>query len=172
MKTSEKSIPGKTLDPEQLRSAMRAWTAGVTIVAAAHEGVRHGMTVNSFTSISLDPAWITISLQQTSRTHALIHKSGVFGITILGLDQKDLADRFAGLSPELEDRFVGLATETYQTGAPLIKSGLAHLDCRVIQSILVGMNTLFIAEVVSAHTREAGPPLIYHNRGYWKLTDL
>ena len=50
-----------TLDPENLRAAMRAWSAGVTVVTAVHEGSRHGMTVNSFTSISLDPALVTIS---------------------------------------------------------------------------------------------------------------
>jgi flavin reductase (DIM6/NTAB) family NADH-FMN oxidoreductase RutF len=92
-----------TIDPEKLRSAMRAWTAGVTIVTASFEGIQHGMTVNSFTSVSLDPAWITISLQQSSRTRDLIHRSEAFGITILTQDQQELADRFAGRIPDMED---------------------------------------------------------------------
>ncbi len=68
------------LDPENLRAAMRAWTAGVTVATTVHEGHKHGMTVNSFTSISLDPAMITISLQQTTRTHEFVSKSRVFGL--------------------------------------------------------------------------------------------
>src|SRR3990172_9614954 len=56
------------LDPEALRAAMRAWTAGVTVVTAAHDGERHGMTVNSFTSVSLEPAWITVALRKATRT--------------------------------------------------------------------------------------------------------
>ena len=58
-----------TLDPEKLRAAMRAWSAGVTVVTAVYEGNLHGATVNSFTSISLEPALITISLQKV-RAHA------------------------------------------------------------------------------------------------------
>ena len=57
-----------TLDPEQLRAAMRAWTSGVTVVTAAYRGEQHGMTVNSFTSVSLEPPLIIISLQDTTRT--------------------------------------------------------------------------------------------------------
>ena len=52
-----------TLDPEKLRAAMRAWSAGVAIVTVVHEGNQHGATVNSFTSISLEPAMITISFR-------------------------------------------------------------------------------------------------------------
>ena len=66
-----------TLDPETLRAAMRAWSAGVTVVTAVHEGHKHGMTVNSFTSISLDPALVTISLQKTARTHEFVSRSQI-----------------------------------------------------------------------------------------------
>jgi flavin reductase (DIM6/NTAB) family NADH-FMN oxidoreductase RutF len=61
-----------TLDPEQLRAAMRAWSAGVTVVTAVHEGRQSGATVNSFTSISLYPPLLTISLQKTAKTHDFI----------------------------------------------------------------------------------------------------
>lgn len=166
------NTPITTLDPEALRSAMRAWTAGVTVVTAAYENQRHGMTVNSFTSISLDPAMITISLQQTSRTHALIMKSRAFGLTILSEDQAHLSNIFAGRVPNVEDRFSGLRTETLATGSPLIAGGLAWMDCRVVQFFDVGMNTLFIAEVLAAHGRGEGQPLIYHNREYWRLSRL
>ncbi|NOH04605.1 MAG: flavin reductase [Chloroflexi bacterium] len=134
-----------TLDPEALRSAMRAWSAGVTVVTAAHGNQRHGMTVNSFTSISLDPALITISLQQNSRTHDLISKSRAFGLTILSSEQAKISDLFAGRVPEVTDRFAGLQTETLVTGSPLLVGGLAWMDCRVAETYDAGMNTLFIA---------------------------
>lgn len=160
------------LDSEQLRAAMRSWSAGVTIAAATFEGQTHGMTVNSFTSISLDPALITISLQASTRTNELVTKSGSFGLTILSNEQADLSDLFAGRKPELTDRFAGLQTETLVTGSPLIVGGLAWLDCRVIKTFDAGMNTLFIAEVVAAREGKTGDPLVYHNRKYWSLSEL
>jgi flavin reductase (DIM6/NTAB) family NADH-FMN oxidoreductase RutF len=161
-----------SLDPEQLRGAMRGWSAGVTVVTAQFEGQTHGMTVNSFTSVSLDPAMITISLQGSSRTHEMVLKSHAFGLTILSSKQAHISDLFAGRNPEVQDRFAGLQTETLITGSPLIVGGLSWLDCRVIQAIEVGMNTLFISEVVAAREGTDGDPLIYHNRKYWNLTDL
>jgi flavin reductase (DIM6/NTAB) family NADH-FMN oxidoreductase RutF len=170
MKPAMQNTPITTLDPEALRSAMRAWTAGVTVVTAAYENQRHGMTVNSFTSISLDPATITISLQRASRTHALIAKSRAFGLTILSAEQAEISEIFAARAANVEDRFAGLQTETLVTGSPLIAGGLAWMDCRVVQTFEVGMNTLFIAEVLAARGNGEGQPLVYHNRLYWRLS--
>ncbi len=160
-----------TLDPEQLRHAMRAWTTGVTVVTAQHDGHRYGMTVNSFTSISLDPPLISVALRQMTHTHELVEKSGEFGITILASHQKELSDRFAGRSPEFIDRFDGVATDTLLIDAPLIRGGIASFNCKVIKSIPVGENTLFVAEVIVARGEGEGYPLVYHNRVYWNLTD-
>jgi len=159
------------LDPEQLRQSMRAWTSGVTIVTASHAGERHGMTVSSFTSIALEPPIVIISLQTDSRTHGLVTQANAFAVTILADGQQDVSDRFAGRVPDEEDRLGGIGTETLVTGAPFIKGGLAYLDCRVTQTIEVGTNTLFLAEVVAARGNGEGSPLVYHDRGYHKLDD-
>lgn len=159
-----------TLDAEGLRAAMRAWTSGVVVVTAAHNGERHGMTVSSFTSISLDPALIIISLQAASHTHELVSQAGTFAVTILSADQRMISERFAGRTED-GDRFDGLETETLETGAPFLKGGLAYLDCRVTQSVPSGMNTLFIAEVVAARSEGSGQPLVYHDRQYRVFKD-
>jgi flavin reductase (DIM6/NTAB) family NADH-FMN oxidoreductase RutF len=157
------------LDPEQLRHAMRAWTTGVAVVTAQHDGHRYGMTVNSFTSISLDPPLISVALRQLTHTHELVEKSGEFSITILGSQQKELSDRFAGRHIEIPDRFEGVRTETLLIDAPLLRDGIASFNCRVMQAIPVGENTLFVAEVIAARGEGEGSPLVYHNRVYWKL---
>lgn len=159
-----------TLDSESLRVAMRAWSAGVTVVTATYENEIHGMTVNSFTSISLEPALITVSLQQNTRTHELVIKSNAFGVTILSAQQAELSNIFAGRVKDVEDKFAGLQIKTLQTGSPLIVGGLSWIDCRVLKTYDAGINTLFIAEVVAASGTGSGEPLIYHNREYWKLT--
>jgi flavin reductase (DIM6/NTAB) family NADH-FMN oxidoreductase RutF len=159
------------MTPEQLRAAMRAWTTGVTIVTASHDGMQHGMTVSSFTSISLEPALITISLHATSRTGELINKAGTFGLTILSESQTQISELFAGRMNENENRLAQVETETLVTGAPLIKGGLACLDCRVVHTYDGGMNRLFIAQVVAARGLEEGTPLVYFNRKYWGLSE-
>ena len=113
-----------TLDLEQLRAAMRAWTTGVTVVTASHNGITHGMTVNSFASISLKPALIAISLQHTSRTHELVSKTNAFGLTILSAEQQAISDIFAGRGNDTDDRFANIKTKTLITGAPLSKAAL------------------------------------------------
>lgn len=159
-----------TLDSEQLRDAMRAWTTGVTVVTARHEGQQYGMTVNSFNSVSLEPPVISITLKRLTHTHELVEKSGEFGVTILSSKQKELSDRFAGKILGIHDRFEGVLTETLLTDVPLLKGGAAYFNCRVMNSIPVGENTLFVAEVIAARGNDDDEPLVYHHRVYWKLT--
>jgi flavin reductase (DIM6/NTAB) family NADH-FMN oxidoreductase RutF len=159
-----------TLDSEQLRQAMRAWTTGVAVVTALHNGQRYGMTVNSFTSVSLEPPLISVALRQLTHTHELVVKSNEFSVTILSSEQRELSDRFAGKLPYIADRFEGVQTETLSIGAPLIQGGIAYFNCRVFESISIGENTLFIAEVIAARGNGEDEPLVYHNRVYWKLT--
>lgn len=163
------------VNPDDLRSAMRRWVTGVTVVTTQYNGVRHGMTVNSFTSISLDPPLILVSLEQTTRTHALVKTSGILGVTILSSHQQEISDCFAGRHTEHKDRFENLATHILSTGVPLISEGLAFFDCRVVSTFDAGTHTLFIAEVLAVAARdealEARDPLVYYNRAYRGLQE-
>jgi flavin reductase (DIM6/NTAB) family NADH-FMN oxidoreductase RutF len=161
-----------TLDSGKLRAAMRTWSAGVTVVTAVYEGNKAGATVNSFTSISLEPAMLTITLQKSARTHELILKSREFGLTILSSQQSKISELFAGKVLGIQDRFAGLQTQTLVTGSPLIVGGLAWLDCRVVETFEVGSSTLFIAETLAAQAMNDRQPLVYHNREYWSLSHL
>jgi flavin reductase (DIM6/NTAB) family NADH-FMN oxidoreductase RutF len=159
-----------TLDPEKLRHAMRAWTTGVAIVTSIYADQQYGMTINSFTSVSLEPPLICVTLKRLTHTHDLVVKSGMFSVTILTSAQKDLSDRFAGKLPNITDRFEGVQTETISLDSAVFKEGMAYFDCLVVSSMPVGENTLFVAEVVDARGEGGGEPLVYHNREYWKLT--
>jgi flavin reductase (DIM6/NTAB) family NADH-FMN oxidoreductase RutF len=158
-----------TLDPEQLRHAMRAWTTGVAVVTVQHDGQRYGMTVNSFTSISLDPPLVSVALKNLTHTYDLVTKANEFSVTILASDQRDISDRFAGKFPQIHDRFDGVELETLFLTAPLIKGGIAYFNCKVRDAFLVGENTLFVAEVIAARGEGEGEVLAYHNRSYWRL---
>lgn len=157
------------VESDLLRQVMRFWATGVTVVTAAHEGIQHGMTVSSFTSVSLEPPQVLVSLSRDSRTHDLVDRSRSFGITILDASQQNISDLFAGRVPDDMDRLQGLETITLVTGAPLLKQGLAHLDCRVVTTVGSGTHTIFIADVLSARSVDEGDPLLYFNREYQRL---
>ena len=155
--------------PETLRRVMRHWTTGVTIVCAAHNGHRHGMTVTSFTSISLEPPLVLVSLEHGTRTLELVKQAGTFSVCLLQQGQEGISDRFGGRETEDTDRFAGLDTDVELTGAPILKDCMAYLDCRVVGQHEAGNHTLIIGEVLEAAGEERGDPLVYFNRNYRRL---
>lgn len=154
---------------DQVRQAMRHWASGVAVVTGRAGEIVHGMTVNSFTSVSLDPPIISLALAHQTRTIALVRETGVLGITFLGEEQQSISEIFAGRTPEDADRFAGLETFTLMTGAPLLTGGLASLDCKVVFSYPLATSTLFLAEVLAVSHLRDGRPLIYFNRKYTRL---
>lgn len=159
------------VSPDELRQVMRQWTTGVTIVSSIWDGTIHGMTVSSFTSISLEPPLVSISLAQNARTHILIEKSGIFGVTILAEPQQDLSDRFAGRIPDTDERFAGLDTFQLVSGTPFLAGGIAALDCQVVSRLDVGQNTVFLGKVIAVAIGAGGPPLLYYDRDYQKICE-
>ena len=159
---------------EKLRDVMRFWGTGVAVAATSNGKTRHGMTVNSFTSLALDPPLVMISLEKITRTHQLVSKTGTFGITILAADQQHISDRFAGRRGHEDERFNDVQTWSLETGSPLIEGGLAFFDCVVRERVPVGTHTVFIGEVLAAQTAEnaeSRAPLMYFNRGYRDLAE-
>ncbi len=157
------------IDPEDLRQAMRKWTTGVTIVSARDGEIQHGMTVSSFTSVSLTPPLLLVSLEQVTKTHRLVSQSGYFGVSLLAQHQKEISDRFAGRHTELSNRFEGIQTFQMVSGAPLIAGSLSVFDCKTISSIPSGTHTIFIGEVLAARQLSHHLPLIYFDRDYREL---
>jgi len=154
---------------QDLREIMRRWVSGVAIVTAMQEDIKHGMTVNSFTSISLDPAFICVTLAHPTRTHQLVISSGLFGVSILSAAQIEIANRFAGNGPQPEDRFEGVALISFSTGIPLLADGIAWLECEVKQQFEMPNSTLFIGEVLFSTQADRIEPLVYFNRDYRRL---
>ena len=146
---------------------MRSWVTGVAVVTSQFEGGSHGMTVNSFTSISLEPPTVVVTMASNTRTYHLVEQSGVFAVTILSREQQVLAELFAGRIPEEGDRLAGLETFSLTSGAPLLRGGAAFLDCRVVHRYDLPISTLFIAEVMAAEVAPVPlPPLVYFDRTF------
>lgn len=158
-----------TINETIFRQSMRFWTTGVTVVSTTYNGIRHGLTVSSFTSVSAVPPVVLVSINQGSRTHQLIKQSGVFAVSILEKSQKVISEKFAGLIPDVDDRFAGMEVKTLVTGAPFIAGSVAYFDCKVINNLEVGNNTVFFGEVLGAEYQEGLKPLLYSNRAYKTL---
>lgn len=161
-----------TIDSKALRMAMRQWVTGVTIVTTAHGEERAGMTVSSFTSVSLEPPTVLVCLNKTTYTHTLVLQSGVFAVSLLGTGQGGLSNRFAGLEPGVTDRFEGLEVMIAETGSPLLPGAVAWLDCVVRARHDTTTHTIFIGEVVYAMSEADRDPLVYYNRSYQLLVPV
>lgn len=157
-----------TVSAELLKESMRHWVSGVAIATCKEFQDIHGMTVNSFTSVSIIPPLVIVTLAKITRTYKMVMKTGLLGITILAEDQKDISDRFAGLIPENDDRFDGIEIIRLVSGVPFINGGLSFLDCEVQDSYEMDFSTLIIAKVVAIKNND-GRPLLYQNRGYYQL---
>lgn len=164
----------KDLDPDKLRDALRFWTTGVTIVSASHGGVIHGMTANSFTSLSLQPPLVMVSIEKNTRTHELVRGSGFYAVSLLGASQQALSDRFAGRDTEKSNRFEGIDYFQLQSGSPIVRGSLAFFDCKVADTRDAGTHTICIGQVLEAGISEPSgklSPLVYFNRAYRRLSD-
>ena len=151
------------------RDVMRSFPTGVTIVGSAHDGQKRGMTVNSFTSVSLNPPTVLICIMKDSRCHPVIERSGVFSVSVLAENQSELSRKFADHDEVDVHRFVGVDHHVGDTGAPLVDGALAELECAVEDQLGTGDHTVFVGKVVSAKVTSDESPLVFHRSRYAKV---
>lgn len=173
------SAPAMSINPDQLRAFMRHWPSGVTVVTALNPdtGTPCGMTVSTFTSLSLEPPLVSVFLHKDAETAQTILASEGFGVSILAADQVDLSNRFAGFDPHYEEqavRFADLTTHTAHSGAPLLSEALGWMDCSLWAVYDGSTHHIIVGEVMALASDEAmsDQPLVYHNRNYHRLTRL
>ena len=112
----------------ELRNVMGRFPTGVTVVAGINElGQPFGLTVNSFTSVSLDPPLVLVCIDNGAASHDPLMSAPHFTINVLGVPQAPLADRFA--SNPSDGRFDNVAWHGSTSGAPLIDGACAWLEC-------------------------------------------
>jgi flavin reductase (DIM6/NTAB) family NADH-FMN oxidoreductase RutF len=143
---------------EEFRRACGRFATGVTIASVLDaNGSPHGLTVNSFTSVSLDPPLILICLGHAVTCIDAFRSSRHFGINVLAEGQQALSDRFARKG---QDRFEGLEWYRGPSGVPLLEGVLAAIECRVHQRFTSGDHDIFVGEMIHMRASE-GRPLLY-----------
>ena len=158
-----------TFQEVELREVMRRWVTGVAILTSGSREVRHGMTVSSLTSISVQPPLVAITMSNSTRTKHLVDETEFFAINLLSEGQQALADRFAGRMSDSEDRFHDLQIFYGECGAPMLTEAAAWLECKVVHKYEMPETTLYVGEVLNAHKAEDRPPLVYFNRDYHRI---
>lgn len=151
-------------DPyRQLKNAFARYATGVTVVSCApHGAAPQAITVNSFTSVSLEPTLVLWCLEKSASLYDLFMSSDHYGVSVLAAEQQALSNRYATPGQHEVSRN---ESETFKTGAPLLKQRLAGFDCRIAARHEAGDHVILIGEVLHYDSREAGP-LIYAGRQY------
>ena len=150
----------------QFRRACAQWATGIAVVTATDiAGVPHGMTVNSFTSVSLDPPLISVCVDHRAAILPSLSAGSKLAINVLAENQTELSSRFAS---KIEDRFENFEWTRSSAGNPILTGTLATFECTINQSITAGDHQIVVAAVDEVTYRE-GRPLIYFNSGYEEL---
>ena len=149
------------------RDTLGHFATGVTIVTAAAEGGRVGLTVNSFNSVSLDPPLVLWSLSRSSNCLHQFSSSGYFAVHILASDQVELSKRFAQKNA---DKFAGLDCLAGAGAAPLISGCSARFQCKTLHQYEGGDHIIFVGEVLDYDSSDK-PPLLFH-RGSFHSGDV
>jgi styrene monooxygenase reductase component len=148
----------KDLSPESyaanFRQAVSLFATGIAVISAPTEDDEvHGMTVNSFTSISLDPPTVMVSLK-SGRMHELLTHGGCFGISILGESQQVHSAFFSKRT--MDDSPPPVFTT--QATLPTLQDAMAWFECHVESTVQVHDHTLFIARVTACGKPEVSAP--------------
>lgn len=133
------------IDPRALRDAFGCFMTGVTVVTTIDpDGKPQGFTANSFSSVSLDPPLLLVSLANSSRNLDAFAKGAGFAVNILAEGQKDISGTFARPS---DDRFANVYWKKGPAGHPVIAGVSAWFDCTLEQAIPAGDHTILIGRV-------------------------
>ncbi|MFJ2607620.1 flavin reductase family protein [Streptomyces sp. NPDC091279] len=153
------------MTPEELRTVARRLPTGVTVVTSGRGDDMHGMTVNSFATLSLTPPLVNFSLRHGTRITALIESTGGFVVNVLGADQHALARRFAD-----PDRPTGTEcfTAVETAGAPAsggmrLAGTVGHFTCRTAHLVEAGDHTIIVGAVEECATTGTADPLLFVN---------
>jgi flavin reductase (DIM6/NTAB) family NADH-FMN oxidoreductase RutF len=165
-------------DRDLFRQAFRRHAATVVVLTYLDsDGAACGMTATSMCSLSADPPSLLACVNREARAHAEIAARGRFGVNLLTVDQRPIADHCSrtGAPKRLRENWIvaedeWVALDMSADSTPRLRDGLAHLECRVDTSYVAYSHTVFLGLIQSVwlNPRDA-PPLLYHGGIYSQL---
>jgi len=145
------------VDPEEYdrlrRRVLWAMPSGLYVLGSTDGAARrNGMTINWVTQVSFEPKLVGVSVEREAYTHALVEAGRCFALSIVAREERALVRRFTKpVEVDLAARTLnGFAYLERVTGAPVLASAVAFLDCRLHEQVPCGSHTLFLGEIVDA----------------------
>jgi len=157
---------GRKFQPDAFREACALFATGVAIATVrAQDGSPHGLTVTSFSAVSMFPPLVLICIDSECPFISHFRQGTHFSVNILSESQRDLSVTFA---TKPDARFEGVDWFAGVTGAPVLRGCLATLECRTASIVESGDHAIFVGEVEHA-SASGGKPLLYFYRDYRSL---
>lgn len=154
-------------DARTLRDAMGCFATGVTIITAhAADGKPIGLTANSFTSVSLDPALLLVCIANNAGSAETLRSIDAFAVNVLQIGQQPVSNLFAGKG---EDRFAGTRWEVGEHGSPILPSSLGIFECTRHDLYEAGDHFILVGRVEKASFEPRRDPLLYFRGKYRRL---
>jgi flavin reductase (DIM6/NTAB) family NADH-FMN oxidoreductase RutF len=147
------------------RKAMRRLTSAVSVISTVHDGIRHGITVTSVTSVSMAPPSLLFCINRAASLHDPVIRSGRFCVNILHAYQIDIADAFSGRAPG-ETRFLCGEWASDDEDVPYLIPAQANIFCEADAVSSYGTHSIVIGKVLKVAVRGQVAPLLYQDGQY------
>ena len=150
------------LDLREIRDIMGHFATGVTVVTTRDgAGSPFGLTVNAFTSLSLNPPLVVVCIDKAAQCYSCFEESKVFAVNVLSEDQEELSSRFATKGIE---KFGEIKWHRGENNVPLLDGSIGTIECKIINSYEGGDHTIYLGEIVSANASEDRPLLFFKGK--------
>ncbi len=154
------------LDASLLRRAFGIFPTGVVALAAVVDGGLVGLAANSFTSVSLLPPLVSVSIANSSRTWPDLRRASHLGVTVLADHHRAAARQLAGPARQ---RFAGLDVAVSEDGAVTLADGLAQFDTTIYREVEAGDHTIVLLQLHAVEHRDGSMPLVFHRSRFGRL---
>jgi flavin reductase (DIM6/NTAB) family NADH-FMN oxidoreductase RutF len=153
------------VDTRELRKTLGRFCTGVTVVSTIWQEAVHAMTANAFTSVSMDPPLVLVSIDNRTRMHSMLPESKRYGVSVLASHQERLALHFAGQRSDAQDDPFVLSDDV-----PVVREAIAHFACDSYAVHEAGDHTLYVGQVRGFATRH-GDPLLFHAGSFARVAN-
>lgn len=155
---------GSSFSEGEYRELLRRYPTGVTVVSTTFNGRDFGATMNSFTTVSMNPPLVAVFIINGSRTLEAIGKSGKFVVSLLSGTQEDAA---VGFSRDGDDeKFIRFSKSATSDGIAYLNESIGRIECDLFMKEEIADHTMIIGKVTSSTIHNQNTSMVYYQRKF------